>query len=153
MRADAEMKEQLKRLEDEQRIANEAKEEADRRAKEAEDERQRAMDAAAQAEADKNAMNEAADSLKGDKTLLFVVIGLSVLVIIGMVVYIWRRRQNRYKFKKDEIFDEILDRGHLESDDHIPESTVLNDSFADEGENAEPRFNQMLTSQMIATNI
>lgn len=81
-----------------------------------------------------------------DKTTLFVVIGISVIVIIAMVIYIWKRRANRYKFKKDEIFDEILDRGHMESD-HIPESNTLNDSFGDGEENVEhPKYASKLTS-------
>lgn len=84
--------------------------------------------------------------MQGDKTFLFVIIGISLMIIIGMVVYIWKRRQNRYKFKKDEIFDEILDRGHLESDDHIAESSmVLNDSFND-GDDDHPQFQSKLTS-------
>ena len=47
-------------------------------------------------------------------------IALTLMIIGGMLVYIWKRRQSRYKFKKDEIFDEILDRGHLESDVDMP---------------------------------
>jgi len=57
-------------------------------------------------------------------------IALSLMIIAGMLVYIWKRRQNKYKFKKDEIFDEILDRGHLESEVDMPTHT-LNDSFND----------------------
>jgi uncharacterized protein YpmB len=58
-----------------------------------------------------------------------VVISLTIVIIVGMVVYIWKKRRNRYKFKKDEIFDEILDRGHLESEDDMPYTNKLNESF------------------------
>jgi FtsZ-interacting cell division protein ZipA len=46
-----------------------------------------------------------------------VIIVIAIIVIVAMVYYIWKKRSSRYKFKKDEIFDEILDRGHLDSDD------------------------------------
>jgi len=51
---------------------------------------------------------------------MIVVIISAILVIVGMVFYIWRRRRNRFKFKKDEIFDEILDRGNIEEEDEMP---------------------------------
>jgi len=48
---------------------------------------------------------------------LIVIIIIAVTIIAGMTYYIWRRRASRYKFKKEEIFDEILDRGHLDSEE------------------------------------
>ena len=60
------------------------------------DKKESAEEAAAQAEADRVAINDAAqrerDSMRGDKTFLIVIIGLSVVIIIGMVFYIWKRR-------------------------------------------------------------
>jgi len=60
------------------------------------DKKRGAEEAAAQAEADRAAISDAAqrerDSMRGDKTFLIVIIGLSVVVITGMVVYIWKRR-------------------------------------------------------------
>lgn len=65
-----------------------------------------------------------------------------------MLFYIWRRRQNRYKFKKEEIFDEILDRGHLDSDEQVNTAAVLNGSIIDEDEGTPNPY-----SQVIAINI
>ena len=72
---------------------------------------------------------------------------MSVLIIAGMAFYLWRRRRNRFKFKKDEIFDEILDRGHLESEDDMPHTNRLNDSFNEEDSFTDrPSFKNNLTS-------
>lgn len=81
-------------------------------------------------------------------------LALSFAVILGMVIYIWKRRRNRFKFKKDEIFDEILDRGHLESDDNMAEASVMNDSMSEDNNSCyEDTPESGVTQQIIAINI
>jgi len=70
---------------------------------------------------------------------------LTVAIIAGMIFFVYKRHKNRFKFKKEEIFDEILDRGHLESTEDMPYTSRLNDSF-NEDRKDRPSFNNKLTS-------
>lgn len=69
----------------------------------------------------------------GGNPALIAILLVSFIIILGMVIYIWRRRANRYKFKKDEIFDEILDTPSSPKDSGQGNAmySKINDSFND----------------------
>lgn len=84
--------------------------------------------AAEQAKLDAEKNRSPAES---NDTALIVILVMSSIVILAMVFYIWKRRANRYKFKKDEIFDEILDTPDQDTGQGNAMYSKINDSFND----------------------